>query len=317
MLWTQGELARLEAAALELASLSRAAPAREAAESAAAARMHDLAHLVAQAQLLLDAEGALDRAGLRACLAECARAFDSAEFAQEPSSGAPTTTRIAELLERETQRALGARRGAESVRVLAQVDCGLETELDPHVLGRLVRNLVLNAIEASAEGGIVRVRAWSSDAVLRLEVRDEGRGLDAKRRARLFGAHGIEARGRGLGTESVRLCALRLGARVAVEGAPGRGLVVTASWDVPRNRAAVALLVDVPATRARIGERLRREGATVLEHEAGRALLRAGLTESVSRWVVGRGAPILATIEGRRLRGRPFEVASLADAHLD
>lgn len=309
--WTAGELAGFEALGLELAPRPRSGRAPGAAESEVATRLHDLAHFLAHAQLLLAAEGALDRARLRAGLDECARSLAAAEHTEAPPETAGAT-RIAELIERETRHALGARRGSGSVRVLARIDRELQTRLDPHTLGRLVRNLLLNAIEASAEGGVVRVRAWRSESELRLEVRDEGRGLDERKRTRLFGPHGIEARGTGVGNESVRLCALRLGARIAVEGAPGRGLAVTVSWEAESSGASVALLADVPAARERIAARLRREGARVLDQERSMSLLRAGLVKDVARWVVARGSPTLATEAGRSLYGRAFEVTGLA-----
>jgi heavy metal sensor kinase len=57
---------------------------------------------------------------------------------------------------------------------------------DPGQLRRAVRNLVENAIRHSPVGGTVRVRCTVGEATATIEVRDEGPGIPAELRTRIF-----------------------------------------------------------------------------------------------------------------------------------
>lgn len=62
----------------------------------------------------------------------------------------------------------------------------LSAQFDAHQLTQAVVNLLLNAIEASSEGGAVHVGAFSRDGKVEVQVRDDGPGLDAEQQERLF-----------------------------------------------------------------------------------------------------------------------------------
>lgn len=117
---------------------------------------------------------------------------------------------------------------------LAVVPSSLWVRSDPHLLARVVRNLLANALRYTAEGGVVLgCRRHGGDTVL-IQVVDSGIGIAAEDQARIFEAFvqvGAEQRDRseglGLGLSVVQgLCAL-LGHGVAVASAPGRGSVFT------------------------------------------------------------------------------------------
>jgi PAS domain S-box-containing protein len=125
-------------------------------------------------------------------------------------------------------------------RVEVEIAPGLPAvAMAPAALTQVLMNLVANARDAMAGGGIVRIRAIpadpsgrarrSTDAVV-LEVRDTGGGMDAATKERMFepffttkasGADSIS--GSGLGLPSVRLIVGRARGRIEVDSEPGRG----------------------------------------------------------------------------------------------
>lgn len=114
---------------------------------------------------------------------------------------------------------------------------------DPALLGRMLRNLLVNAIRTT-ERGAVLLCARRRGAGVVVEVRDSGPGMDAAHQAAVFEEfHRLEA-GRSAG-DGLRLglpIVARLGAlldhTVAVRSAPGRGSVFTVTAPRPDGAAA-------------------------------------------------------------------------------
>lgn len=102
---------------------------------------------------------------------------------------------------------------------------------DRVILDLIAGNLLSNAVKFTAPGvpPRVRVRAEVSGRVARLWVEDNGIGIAPEYQVRLFRVferlHGSETGypGLGVGLAIVRRAAERLGGRVGVESAPGRG----------------------------------------------------------------------------------------------
>jgi len=95
---------------------------------------------------------------------------------------------------------------------------------DRLLLSRAVHNLLLNAAEASPDGGTVDVRSGreGDDAVV--EVLDRGPGLAPEVRARLFEPYvSTKARGSGLGLSLVRDIAIQHGGVVTLDDREGGG----------------------------------------------------------------------------------------------
>ncbi len=124
----------------------------------------------------------------------------------------------------------GLLRAALPPKVKLELDLGAEPawmEADPTQLDQMVANLVLNARDALPEGGRIQVRcqAVHPDGV-RLTVEDDGIGMPPEVVARLgepfFTTKG-EGRGTGLGLASVKSILEKLGGRIQIESAPGRG----------------------------------------------------------------------------------------------
>jgi signal transduction histidine kinase len=99
---------------------------------------------------------------------------------------------------------------------------------DPVKLKVVIKNLLLNAIKFTDEGGIV-VRAAARDGGVEIAVSDSGIGIAPEMVARIFepfrqGDHGAQRRGGvGLGLHIVRRLLDMLGGSIDVESEPQRG----------------------------------------------------------------------------------------------
>ena len=120
----------------------------------------------------------------------------------------------------------------------------LRMNLDPSVqpvpadseqLGRALRNLVLNAMDAMPQGGVLRVATQATADGVRIEVADSGQGLTAEECERLFTPYyTTKQHGTGLGLAIVQSVVSDHRGRVSVSSEPGRG---------------AAFVIDLPARR--------------------------------------------------------------------
>jgi signal transduction histidine kinase len=130
----------------------------------------------------------------------------------------------------------GPRAEARGVRLVADVPERLPpVRADGRRLAQMLRNLLENAISHSPSGASVVVEARTSGpGFAEVAVRDEGEGIAAEHRARVFDrfyrADPARARttgGSGLGLPIVRELARAQGGDVSLESEIGRGTVVT------------------------------------------------------------------------------------------
>jgi signal transduction histidine kinase len=121
---------------------------------------------------------------------------------------------------------------AESKHVdlgLVRRDAGLVIDGEPEALRTVLSNLVDNAVRYTQAGGHVDVSASRTAEGIVLEVADDGPGIPAEDRERVFDRFyrraGTEVPGSGLGLAIVRRIAERHGATVTLDAGPGgRGL---------------------------------------------------------------------------------------------
>jgi signal transduction histidine kinase len=97
--------------------------------------------------------------------------------------------------------------------------------VDPEQMTRVVRNLVLNAIDAMPEGGKLTVRTVALEGGgVRLEIGDTGQGLTPEECARLFTPYyTTKTHGTGLGLAIVQSVVSDHGGRISVESEKGKG----------------------------------------------------------------------------------------------
>jgi len=97
-------------------------------------------------------------------------------------------------------------------------------QADPEQLTRVLRNLVLNAIDAMPNGGTLTIRTVALAGGVRLEVSDTGQGLTPEECERLFTPYyTTKTHGTGLGLAIVQSVVSDHKGRIAVESQPGKG----------------------------------------------------------------------------------------------
>jgi signal transduction histidine kinase len=127
---------------------------------------------------------------------------------------------------------------AESMRVPAEaaglsLDCvtppgPVVVEGDVFALGRVLRNLILNAIQATAPGGRLALQVWLAEHRVRLTVSDTGCGIPPDRLGAIFEDFvTTKRRGLGLGLPIARKIVEQLGGTIRVESEVGRGTAFT------------------------------------------------------------------------------------------
>lgn len=136
------------------------------------------------------------------------------------------------------------RRGGRTIALdlpehLDPIDC------DAALLGRVLANLLDNALKFTAEDGTIRLRVVGSDHDFRVEVEDDGPGIPPALHARIFDKffqvaarqQGIK-RSTGLGLTFCKLAIEALGGRIGVDSDTGHG---SRFWfELPRVHGAPA-----------------------------------------------------------------------------
>jgi signal transduction histidine kinase len=93
-------------------------------------------------------------------------------------------------------------------------------------IDQVVMNLLSNAIDACAEGGEVTIRTYTADGGARIEVADNGTGIDPAIREKIFDPFFTTkpaGQGTGLGLAISTKIVQDHGGTIVVESEPGRG----------------------------------------------------------------------------------------------
>jgi signal transduction histidine kinase len=128
-------------------------------------------------------------------------------------------------LVRETVKFFEAQLAQANVRAVTELDPNLRTvRADPEQMSRVLRNLVLNAIDAMPQGGTLTLRTLAVNGVARLEIADTGQGLTPEECERLFTPYyTTKTHGTGLGLAIVQSVVSDHGGRISVESEKGKG----------------------------------------------------------------------------------------------
>jgi signal transduction histidine kinase len=126
----------------------------------------------------------------------------------------------------ESMRAEGDRAGVALETHYAEGS--LVIEGDRFALGRVYRNLITNAIQATAHGGRVIVSTARADGQIAVTVEDTGSGIPADRLSAIFDEFvTTKRRGLGLGLAISKRIIEQLDGTIAVESEVGRGTKFT------------------------------------------------------------------------------------------
>jgi two-component system nitrogen regulation sensor histidine kinase NtrY len=111
------------------------------------------------------------------------------------------------------------------IRAVVDLDPRMGTvNADPEQMTRVLRNLILNAIDAMPEGGTLTVRTTALERGIRLEISDSGQGLTPEECERLFTPYyTTKTHGTGLGLAIVQSVVSDHGGRISVESEKGKG----------------------------------------------------------------------------------------------
>jgi signal transduction histidine kinase len=124
---------------------------------------------------------------------------------------------------------------AQSKKIEVEMDlypAELRIHADPEQLGRALRNLALNSMDAMPEGGRLTLRTRPGAAGVRIEVSDTGAGLTEEECSRLFTPYyTTKQHGTGLGLAIVQSVVSDHHGRIWVESTPGSG--ATFMMDLP------------------------------------------------------------------------------------
>ncbi len=126
----------------------------------------------------------------------------------------------------------------------------LRTELTPETvfiegdvfaLGRVYRNLILNAIQATAPGGLIVVASEARADTVQVRIYDTGCGIPAERISQIFEDFvTTKRRGLGLGLAISKKIVEQLGGQISVASEVGKG--TTFVLDFPRTKARPMLV---------------------------------------------------------------------------
>jgi len=127
----------------------------------------------------------------------------------------------------ESARVAGRTPGASGRTIVVDPSPGgVAWVLDPELITQVLVNLLVNACEASSQGGTVRVRAAVDGEQLVLEVHDHGTGVASADRDRLFHPFfTTKPAGNGLGLAVSRNIVREHGGVITARPAPGGGSI--------------------------------------------------------------------------------------------
>ena len=98
--------------------------------------------------------------------------------------------------------------------------------MDAELMQRVLVNLLVNAVQASPEGGTVTIKTRGTDEQVEIDVIDRGCGVDPKMADSIFNPFvTTKATGTGLGLAIVSKIVDEHGGKVVFESAPGQGAV--------------------------------------------------------------------------------------------
>jgi signal transduction histidine kinase len=124
-----------------------------------------------------------------------------------------------------------------SIRVVAELpETPMPASIDPDMIQQVLLNLLLNALEASRQEGLVTVRLQPADTSLRLEVHDNGCGIPPENLSKIFNPFfTTKEKGTGLGLANAhRIVEMHRGS-LTVSSSPAAG--TTFRLNLPRQEA--------------------------------------------------------------------------------
>lgn len=171
-----------------------------------------------------------------------------------PGPGAVDATTRVRAIVHETLEAFAPLAAERDVRLVDAVEGEMLAAINPAALRHVLTNLVANAVKYGPVGGTVTVSASEVNACVTICIDDEGMGVPAEERERIWlpferGRRTLSAHGGGygIGLAVARELVTRFGGTTRVEDAPGGGarFVVQLPVAIARGTAEHETLVGV------------------------------------------------------------------------
>ncbi len=146
----------------------------------------------------------------------------------------------------------------ERVRVMLDLDPALRNiEADSTQMGQVLLNLAVNARDAMAGSGLLKIATWNDGDDVILEVADTGVGMDADTQARIFEPFFTTKdvdHGTGLGLSTVYGIVAQSDGTISVRSAAGQGATFVLRFPATSKQRADDTLAD--AAESHGGERI-------------------------------------------------------------
>jgi len=145
---------------------------------------------------------------------------------------------LAKLIE-DVRATLDPQLSAQSIETVTEIDDDLCVTADRDMLRRAVLNLMLNAVDAMPDGGVLTVSASSHSQGVEVKVADTGEGMSEEDARRVFEPfYTTKQGGTGLGLAIVYRIAEVHGGRITGESRPDGGALFTLTIPPPAQKAA-------------------------------------------------------------------------------
>jgi signal transduction histidine kinase len=146
---------------------------------------------------------------------------------------------------RRTVEGLGVWSAARGVSLRMEMNEGVDVVLAEEAAETLVSNLVMNAVQHSSRGGVVRISVRAVGERTVLQVADEGAGIAPENLPHIFErfyredrSRSRETGGAGLGLAICKSIVEGAGGTIGVESAVGRGTTVTVKFALTESSRA-------------------------------------------------------------------------------
>lgn len=153
------------------------------------------------------------------------RIIDSFSEALKPVSLSLEKFEVGSVIEEEIKE-LENLAEEKNVKIDLKAEDGLKLTADRLLFGRVVSNLLKNAIEASPEGGLVSVKAYVRKKKVILEVEDSGSGIEETQAEKIFEPFVTSKNsGFGIGLYLTRKIVAAHGGKISFSNRPGGGAI--------------------------------------------------------------------------------------------
>ncbi len=207
----------------------------------------------------------------------------------------------------------------ESVALLQRgARCPFVMELEPDLpwvavnpvqMTQVINNLLINANQASPQGGpiVVRAKALKPEALLQIEVQDHGTGVDPEHLQKLFVPYfTTKSSGNGLGLASVKAIVEDHGGTISVASTLGQGTTFTFCLPI-KEMALCPVTSEAPLLKKAAARLLLLDDEPTIQQIAAEMLQHLG--HSVV--LVKDGATALQTYKQAMDAGHPFDAVIL------